>query len=376
MLKKYFPLQFILTSCLLLSIVENYNISNNVIALLLICNIALFSSISRKLVKCNTQLAFLFILAYTVIQGVFIESNLIRILQPIVLVVLYIVFLNYILLQKQLSSKLKKLLSFLIFLLPMLLYPFKQWGDGRIGGMMSNPNRTAFMAMFLSPIIVLVSVLTNKFKKLLLIMLYAVLLLTASRGALLAVSLSLVSYVIVVKYKRVTYMGLVVLTFFAFIISFYILDVFSFFLQQISFIQDVDSHLFEQSATGRDILKNIALKEFYASPYLGNGFSVGTYELDNGAILKSHNGYMDILTRMGIIGMIVYILFILLALLDVNKVKDKQLQGIALMPIIILVSISTNDSVFLSLNHFFFYIIFVLGCILNLNNNESSTYNK
>lgn len=327
------------------------------LALVIIVHILCCIKLSSTVALNATVKSLLLLLIFVLFQGIYLELDIIRYFQPVTLIILYVLFILTIY-KYGVNVKFPRYLVWLIVLAyPLFLFPIETMGSNRLVGLFGNPNRTAFMSLFIFPFILFL-----KPSKIIRFISYfffiIVLLLTASRGVFLAFLLGTITQALALKINKGFYFKSLVLLVTVFVCSLFIVDIASYLLELSGIVSD--SRLFSTTYNGRDILKEMALDEFYKHPIIGNGFSVGTYELDNGIILKSHNGYMDILSRLGLIGLVLSILFVLSLIYDISKIFNRYNRSIALMVMAILLSITTNDSVFLSVNYFFFMSLYVI----------------
>lgn len=139
--------------------------------------------------------------------------------------------------------------------------------------------------------------------------------LSGSRGAL--VSVLMVSFIMAIIYfvKKGKFFRLAFLIIAVSFISVLLINRnpnYSFAVERILSLFNSD---FEQSSSGRDLLYNAALKNFFESPIYGEG--IGSFSYEVGFYYYPHNIILEILNDFGLIGLLV---FLFLSLKIFNKI--------------------------------------------------------
>ena len=100
---------------------------------------------------------------------------------------------------------------------------------------------------------------------------------------------------------------------------------------QNGFLQAIYSVTDDPTLTGRDSIWRFALSKFDANPFVGIGYgalwqagpqleeALANWEIPFGGINEAHNGYIDILAQMGIIGLILLVICLLMILLRIYR---------------------------------------------------------
>jgi O-antigen ligase len=127
--------------------------------------------------------------------------------------------------------------------------------------------------------------------------------------------------------------------------------------------------------TGRDRIWQYALSLFWQSPIVGRGFgslwNVGIFSLAQQEILRvnfvikeGHNGYIDIITELGVVGLLLTIVFIIGTLYRLSvripfaSVSRINFMAIYMLFAAVLINI-TESSIFRSGNEFWLYFVLV-----------------
>jgi O-antigen ligase len=131
----------------------------------------------------------------------------------------------------------------------------------------------------------------------------------------------------------------------------------------------------DSTLTGRDRIWKYALSRFWQSPIVGVGYgslwNVGIYSLFQQHILRmsfiikeGHNGYIDVITELGVVGLFLMILYLIttiyrlrtrIACADVAKIN---FVAIFMWFAIVLINI-TESTLFRSGNEFWLYFLLV-----------------
>lgn len=329
---------------------------------LLIAHIGFFSLayiLCSKRVGVNFAQNFIFALIfYVLIQNLYLGEEWMVIVQSIAMPMLLLMAIQLAQLNASYfydSDLHKKLAKLLFFLLPFFAISFNSWSDTRSAGIFMNPNITAHMAVMLSPF-VLLGLGTRKMKFLLILLIFAIVSITASRSGLLSFFLASASYILVSYFRNIKFIWVVILVSLTTLISMYGVDIaLWFFSEIIPLIGKTESRLLYLGYNGRDVLVEQALQRFYAQPWFGLGFDGAKFEID-GHELGTHNGMLDLLLRLGIIGTTLFAFFSICLCYMASK-AEKNIKPAVVMSLVAIFSLSTNSSTFFVFNYLFLYAV-------------------
>lgn len=314
--------------------------------------------LKKKIGGDYVQGSILVLLVYVIIQNLYLAADWIVIIQSIAMPTLLLMTIQL----SQMNSSyfyesgIYKVFAKVLFcLLPFFAISFNAWSDTRSAGLFMNPNVTAHMAVMLSPF-VLLGLNTKKMKVLLILLVFVILGITASRSGLLAFLLATASYLLVSYFKNIKFIWVTILISATTLISMYGVDIaLWFFSEVIPIIGKSDSRLLYLGYNGRDILFEQAIQRFYTQPWFGLGFDGAKFEID-GNKLGTHNGLLDLLLRLGIIGTAIFAFFsVCLVYLASNA--NKSIKPVAIMSLVAIFSLSTNSSTFFVFNYLFLYAV-------------------
>lgn len=317
--------------------------------------------LKKKIGVDYVQGSILVLLVYVIIQNLYLAEDWIVIIQSIAMPTLLLMTIQL----SQMNSSYfyesgvyKVFAKILFCLLPFFVISFNDWSDTRSAGLFMNPNITAHMAVMLSPF-VLLGLNTKKMKALLILLVFAIVGITASRSGLLAFLLATISYLLVSYFKNIKFIWVTILISATTLISMYGVDIaLWFFSEVIPIIGKSDSRLLYLGYNGRDILFEQAIERFYTQPWFGLGFDGAKFEID-GNKLGTHNGLLDLLLRLGIIGTAIFAFFsVCLAYLASNA--NKSIKPVAIMSLVAIFSLSTNSSTFFVFNYLFLYSVILV----------------
>ncbi|WP_441367838.1 O-antigen ligase family protein [Acinetobacter lwoffii] len=314
--------------------------------------------------KLSTSLAqniLIAILLYVIVQSMYLQLDWIVVLQSILMPLILIFTIQIASLSAKsfyLNNYHSKLAKQLLVLFPFFCISFNQWSETRQAGLFMNPNITAHMSVMLLPFALLG--LRNKYLKLLAVtIIFLITIITASRSALMAFLLSCAGCYLISKLNKSNFLLLFILALSATLISMYAVDFATwFFSDVIPLIGTSDSRLLYMGYNGRDILMDQALDRFSSQPLFGLGFDGAKFEID-GHALSTHNGLLELLLRVGVIGSILFFAFIL-SIINLIAKSHKDVKPYAFMSLIAILSLSTNSSTFFVFNYLFIYTLIIV----------------
>ncbi|WP_367103882.1 O-antigen ligase family protein [uncultured Psychrobacter sp.] len=309
----------------------------------------------------NSLIPIFLLVVYVLIQSIIFQGSIITIFQAVAMVV-FLFFASQIGLTEAESfyneGRYKSLAKILLFLLPFFLISFVNWSPFRQPGLFMNPNITSHLAVMLSPF-VLLGLDQKKYKVLLVGILLVILLATASRSATLAFALGLLSYIVVAQFPRSGFLALLLLLGSVLLASIYSVDIATWFSTRFAeLVSSSDSRLLNTGYNARDILLEISINRFKEKPLLGVGFD-GTKIILEGHELGTHNGLVETLLKLGIIGTTIFVAFFLSMIWMTSK-HNKIFKPATVMSLTAILSLSTNSSTFLILNYLFIYSVFLV----------------
>jgi len=301
------------------------------------------------------------LVAYILIQNIFLQDSILTIFQALTMTV-FLFFASQIGLLEADSffykEKYKKLSKALLFLLPFFFISFGSWSDFRKPGLFMNPNITSHLSMMLLPFILL-GLDRKRYKIIAIGLVLALITITASRSALMALVLSLLAYLVTIRFPKINFLSLTIIISSVISISIYAVEIAIWIFKNLSSITGAsNSRLLYTGYNGRDILLEYAINRFETQPMLGLGFDSTKFNLD-GNVLGTHNGLIEILLKFGIIGSIIFIIFCLNLIWMVSK-HNAKFKPVAMMSLCAIFSLSTNSSTFFVLNYLFIYVVILV----------------
>lgn len=377
-ISKNFIVLFIIVSIVIISIIANFQLGVLRVPLIL-THLIIFFLLSLRSFKFDlyVRLNILFFV-YVIVQSLFIQFDLTLLLfiQASISIQLYL-FFYFSCINKAENLFDDKLLirtsNYIICLIPFLLISLVDWNVFRTAGILGNPNLTSHTLATILPFTLMV-----KRKNSLYIVLCFFVLISlyyyASRSALLAIIFGVIGYIISLKFhkkKTLFYFFYVVLVIY---LSYSIVDLLIDFLTLYGqYFDGVDSRLLYTGYNGRDILFEQAFDRFEGNELFGLGFDGAKFEIGYDHVLSTHNGFLEILLRLGYGGMIIFGAILFYMLWKISQVKEKYTRSAAFMSFIIIMSLSTNSSTFYVFNYYFYYLILIY-CIAVFNkiNNGSN----
>ncbi len=312
-----------------------------------------------KKVKIDIGLSIMLALVfYVLVQNLYLSEDWIVVVQSIIMPLLIIMVMQISSLRRNYfhdTEEYRKLAKVLLFILPFFMISIDAWSETRLSGLFMNPNITAHMTVMLLPFILL-GIKTKKIKLLAIAIAYLIILITASRSGLMALTLGLAGFFCISHYNKANFLFIVALVSGAMFISLFAVDIAVYLLSQLPQYQS-DSRLLYTGYNGRDILMNLALERFKNQPWFGLGFDGAKFDIHgDGSELGTHNGLLDLLLRIGIIGSVLFFIYSLYLIYLVSK-NNIIFKPAAAMSLICIFSLATNSSTFFVFNYLFLYAV-------------------
>ncbi|WP_366521875.1 O-antigen ligase family protein [uncultured Psychrobacter sp.] len=218
-----------------------------------------------------------------------------------------------------------------------------------------NPNTTGHISILLIPFILLGFI--NKKKFIILIWLISLFIITIveSRSTLLAWLLCLSSYLIVLKFPKINFVFTTILVCTSTLISVYAIDFAVWLLFDVlNLLGHYDTRFLYLEYNGRDVIWESALNRFYNEPYFGLGFGGSKFEIE-GHTFDTHNGFLEILLRLGLIGTILFFIYSLNLSYMISK-SNLNIKPILVVSLVAIMSLATNSATFFVFNYLFLYV--------------------
>lgn len=323
----------------------------------------------------NANLILLLFASYPLLQFMVLQGKLLATVQAIVMVVALFLVANFIMRQKITEKQLNTIATSITFGMFAFYYNMVPW-NFRFSGLFANPNTTAYMALTLLPLVLMFSS-SKKIKFIAIVNVLALIIYTASRGALMAFLLGFIAYFVVKKVKlRFTGMWLVALS--CLLVSIFALDIVAYLVDVFVPSEELraSTRLLRLDANGRDVITSIAYDRFFSSgqELFGLGFDQAKFNIGEGiaAHAGAHNSYLETLLRLGYIGGVFSIFYLIFLTSRISRIKNIRYRSIIAMQLVIFLSLATNSSVFLVINYYFFYFITLIEIGVLLDKNQSS----
>lgn len=315
----------------------------------------------NKKIYFNTSVFIIFILIFYILsQSLILQNDSLSIVQAVA-VTSFLFFTSQISLSEKslnIDKDLKRLSKILLLLLPFFLLSFSTWSDYRKPGLFMNPNITSHLAVTLLPFIMLGSKkLSWKIIAFLIVLVISIV--TASRSSLMALILSSITYIVIIKLPKAGFFTLFFSLCSSILISLNAVNIAIWIFNSLTnFFSSSNSRLFYTGYNSRDILLDHAIERFESQPYLGLGFDGTKFEID-GHLLSTHNGLIDILLKFGIVGTLIFTVFFINLIWMTSK-QSLRFKASTMMSLTVILSLSTNSSTFFVLNYLFIYSILLV----------------
>lgn len=302
------------------------------------------------------------LLLYLIIQNLYIGEDWLVVIQSIVMPVIIIMVMQIAQFRADkfyLNENYKTLSKTLLCMLPFFLISIDIWSESRMSGLFMNPNITAHMAVMLMPFILL-GIESKKAKIFAILVAYVVILVTASRSGLMALTFGLAGFFFVSIFKKSNFFVIFSLVLGSMLVSLFAVDIFVYLLSILPQVHESDSHLLYTGYNGRDILMELALERYRSQPWFGLGFDGAKFDIHgDGSELGTHNGLLDLLLRVGIIGSALFFIYSV-HLTYLTSKNNNIVKPAATMALISIFSLSTNSSTFFVFNYLFLYTIILV----------------
>ncbi len=327
-------------------------------------------------IKINIPNVFILIFAvYPLLQYLVVQGNILATVQAVVLIMAIFTVSNFVIRQTTIDKKQLDTFATLLAIGMFTFYydTYPDW-NFRHSGVFGNPNSTAYMTLTMLPIVWMFSNL-KKIKIITLINVFILVIYTSSRGALMALCLGLGAYYIVKK-RNYQFKGILLVSIGALLVSLYAVDLAMYLLGQ--YLEHNQIYLGERAFSldmnGRDRIYEIAYERFFSSntQFFGLGFDQAKFDIGAGNAHKAstHNSYLEILIRLGYMGLTMFATYLVILGKRISKIKNKKYRALIVMQLVILLSLATNNSMFLVLTFYFFYLIIILEIGLKLDIEE------
>lgn len=316
----------------------------------------------NKKIYFNKSLFIVFLIfIYILVQNLILEGDEISIIQALVMTS-FLFITSQIALAEGVSysknEKYKLLSCILLIFLPLFLISFTEWNSLRKPGLFMNPNITSHLAVMLLPIVML-GLNSKTYKFLAFFLVFVISIVTASRSAMMALVLGMLSYVLVSRYPRLGAYSLLFILSFAVVFSIYSVDIAVWIFNKFSsLLGGTNSRLLYTGYNGRDVLMEYALNRFEKQPILGLGFDGTKFEV-GGTVKGTHNGLMELLLKFGILGTVIFLIFILNLVWMTSK-HNSNFKAVTMMSLTLILSLATNSSTFFVLNYLFIYTLLLV----------------
>lgn len=352
---------FIISSLLIILVISQSGFSN-LRVLLITCQI-IFFSIAIIAVKRKVHLNFgVFTLSalfvYIIIQNIVLQTELIFVFQSILMVSILILITQISALNSEYyfeSGAYKKLSKILLFLYPLLTLSFTAWSQTSSPGLFNNPNITGHISIMIIPLILLGIYDKKKWIFYLWSLALVVVIITESRSTLMAWVLCLSIYLLVTKTPNINFIGVTTLVSLTTVLSAYAIDIATWLLfTSLNLAGTYNTRFLYLQYNGRDVIWEYALNRFYEEPLFGLGFGGAKFEIE-GHVLDTHNGFLEILIRLGLIGTLIFLVYILNLCYMISK-SHPSLKPALTVSVVAIMSLATNSSTFFVFNYLFLYV--------------------
>lgn len=316
-----------------------------------------------KVKKINANLVLLIFAVYPLIQFLVLQGKLLATIQATIMVVAMLLVGNFVMHQKIDKNDLETIAKYITFGMFAFYYNAVGW-NGRSAGLFGNPNATAYMALTLLPLILMFSS-SKKIKTIAVINVLCLIIYTASRGALMALLLGYIAYLIVKKFKF-GFLGIWTVALSCLFVSVYALDIAAYLVE--TFVQSEEvkagTRLLRVDSNGRGKITTMAYNRFFSSgtEFFGLGFDKAKFDIGDGiaAHAGTHNSYLETLLKLGYIGVAFSAFYLLFLTNRIRGVKSVKYRSIIAMQLTVFLSLATNASVFMVVNYYFFYFIVLI----------------
>ncbi|QXA07978.1 O-antigen ligase family protein [Acinetobacter pittii] len=297
-------------------------------------------------------------LGYLLIQNMYLGEDAIVIIQSIIMNFVLFTITQFASKSSEyyyISGAYKDTSKILLFILPTFAISITAWSDTRLSGLFMNPNITAHMTVMILPFIFL-GLKSFKTKALAFVIALIIIVITASRSGLMALFLALGSYIFINYFKKSNFFIITSLVVLTTVVSAFAVDIAVLLIS--NYLQDSDFHsrLMYTGYNGRDILMEQALERFSHQRWFGLGFDGAKFDVGDGHELGAHNGLIELLLRLGVIGATIFGIFNLYLSFIISK-QELPFKAASMMAFVSIFSLSTNSSTFYVFNYLYLYVV-------------------
>ena len=352
---------FILSSLLIVLLISQSGFSS--LRVPLITSQIVFFSIAIIVVKRKIYLNFgvftlIALFIYIIIQNIVLQTELIFVFQSILMIAILILTTQVSALNSKYyfeSGGYLKLSKILLFLYPLLAVSFTVWSQTSNPGLFNNPNITGHISIMIIPLILLGIYDKKKWIFYLWLLALVVVVITESRSTLMAWVLCLTIYLLVTKIPKINFIGVTTLVSFTTVFSAYAIDIATWLLfTTLNLAGTYNTRFLYLKYNGRDVIWEYALNRFYEEPLFGLGFGGAKFEIE-GHVLDTHNGFLEILIRLGLIGTLIFLTYILSLCYMISK-SHPSFKPALIVSVVAIMSLATNSSTFFVFNYLFLYV--------------------
>lgn len=363
---------FVLSSLLIIFIISwpsFYYLRAPLVAIHILFFSFIIIMIYKKLYFGFGPLILLTLFIYLLIQNIVLQTELLFVFQSFLMVLLLFFTTQFATFNaiNFLASKQPIYLSKILLLFyPFLAFSFTSWSRTSDPGLFMNPNTTGHISIILIPFLLLGFI--NKKKFIILIWLISLYIITVleSRSTLLAWLLCLLSYLIVLKFPKINFFLITILVCICTLTSMYAIDFAIWLLHDVfNLLGQYDTRFLYLGYNGRDVIWESALDRFYDEPYFGLGFGGSKFEVD-GHKFDTHNGFLEILLRLGLIGTILFSIYSVNLSYMISK-SNESIKPILVVSLVAIMSLATNSATFFVFNYLFLYVNILIYAAFILN---------
>lgn len=316
-----------------------------------------------KVNKENTTLFFVIFATYPLVQFLVLQGDFLSTIQAIVMVLALFFVGKFAMHQKINKKQLEVIARFLTFGMFTFYYNTAEF-NARFSGLFGNPNSTAYVSLVLLPLIFMFSS-SKKLKSIAIINVVFLMFYTASRGALMSFLLGVLAYYIVEK-RNMMFLGIWGTALLCLLLAVYGIDIATFLVETFITSEEIKSNtrILRLDANGRDVITSLAFDRFFSSgtEFFGLGFENAKFDIGEGIGRNAgtHNSFIEVLIRLGYIGVSFSVLYLFFLTKKIAIIKNVNYRAIIGMQLSIFMTLSTNASLFMVLNYYFFYLIILI----------------
>lgn len=361
-----FDIKSFVYSSLLIILLISYLDFLDIRVLLVTSQIVFFSIalivIKKKLYMNFGVLILIILFIYIIIQNIVLQTESLYVFQSILMILILIMITQFSALNSNSflgTEQYIKLSKRLLLFYPLLAISFRTWSETSSPGLYNNPNITGHISIMIIPLILIGIFDKKKLVMTLWFFSLVIVIVTESRSTLMAWALCLATYLVVKKIPKINTFGIIILVILTTIFSAYAIDIAVWLLfNSLNLSGQYDTRFLYLEYNSRDIIWEYASNRFYNQPFFGLGFGGSKFDLD-GEILDTHNGYLEILIRLGLIGTFIFLIFILNLCYMISKSKS-YFKPALIVSLVAIMSLATNSSTFFVSNYLFLYVNIII----------------